>query len=135
MKEKILIIDDDREYISQVAEVLEEEEGYSVGFTTNGYDAFNLLSVVKYDLIILDINMPRINGLDVLKELKETKTTKLIPVLMSTGDSSVDAVKNAILLGADDYIVKPLDVDMFLDKIYVLLKIRSFVKRWGVLPK
>jgi len=135
MKEKILIIDDDREYISQIAEILEEEEGYSVGFTTDGYVAFDMLNAVTYDLIILDLNMPRISGMEVLKELKNTKTTRLIPVLMSTGDSSVEAVKKAIKLGADDYIVKPLDVDMFLDKIYVLLKIRSFVKRWGVLPK
>ena len=133
MKEKILIIDDDREYISQLAEVL-EEEGYQVGFTTSGLSAFNMLDSINYDLIILDINMPRMNGMEVLSELKSTKTTRLTPVLMSTGDSSADSVKQAVQLGADDYIIKPIDVDLFLDKIYVLMKIRNFVKKWGVLP-
>ena len=134
MKDKILIVDDDREYISQLAEIL-EEEGYQVGFTANGQMAFNMLDSVTYDLIILDINMPRMNGMDVLKELKSTKSTRLTPVLMSTGDSSSDSVTRAIKLGADDYIVKPIDVDLLLDKVYVLLKIRNFIKRWGVMPR
>ncbi len=133
MREKILIIDDDREYISQLAEVL-QEEGYLVGFTANGQMAFNMLDSTTYDLIILDINMPRMNGMEILKELKATKSTRLTPVLMSTGDSSTESVKRAIKLGADDYIVKPLDVELLLDKIYVLIKIRTFIKRWGVMP-
>ena len=134
MREKILIIDDDRTYISQIAEIL-EEEGYLIGFTTNPQVGYTMLDSAEYDLIILDIHMPRITGLEVLKELKSSKTTKLIPILMSTGDSSKDSVQQAIQLGADDYIVKPIELDLFLDKVFVLLKIRNFVKKWGVLPR
>jgi len=134
MREKILIIDDDRTYISQIAEIL-EEEGYLIGFTTNPQVGYTMLDSAEYDLIILDIHMPRITGLEVLKELKSSKTTKLIPILMSTGDSSKDSVQQAIQLGADDYIVKPIELDLFLDKVFVLLKIRNFVKKWGFLPR
>ena len=134
MKEKILIVDDDRTYISQIAEIL-EREGYSVGFTTNPQMGYNMLESVQYDLIILDIHMPGVSGLEVLKELKETKTTKLIPVLMSTGDSTKNSVHQALQFGADDYIVKPIDIDLLLDKVFILLKMRAFVKKWGVLPR
>jgi len=133
LKDRILIVDDDRQYIAQLAELL-EDEGLEVGFATNGSDALKMVQAVLYDIIILDINMPRMSGLDVLKELKESKSTKMVPVLMSTGESDKETVVTAIKLGADDYIVKPIDSNVLFDKLYVLLKIRSFVKRWGVLP-
>lgn len=133
MKDRILIVDDDRQYIAQLAELLESED-IEVGFATNGGDALKIVQAIEYDIIILDINMPRMSGLDVLKELKDSKSTKMTPVLMSTGESDKDTVLTAIKLGADDYIVKPIEADILFDKLYVLFKIRSFVKRWGVLP-
>ena len=134
MQDKILIIDDDSIFVSQLAELL-HKEGYKVGFALNAENGMQMLSTTNYELIILDLNMPRVNGMEVLKELKSTKSLSLIPVLMSTSEADKDVVLAALRIGADDYIVKPIDIDTILDKIYGLLKIRHFIRRWGVLPK
>lgn len=134
MENRVLIIDDDAHFVSQITEIL-QKEGYKVGFALNAKDGLTKLDVANYDLVILDINMPEMNGFEVLKELKSSKTHKLTPVLMSTSSSDKDIVVKAVHHGADDYIIKPLDVDSLLDKVYILMRIRSFIKKWGVLPK
>ena len=134
MENRILIIDDDPSFISQVTQIL-KKENYKVGFALNAKDGLCKLEAVSYDVVILDINMPGMNGFEVLEELKSSKTYKLIPVLMSTADANKEIVLKAIKNGADEYIVKPIDVESFLDKVYTLMRIRNFIKRWGVLPK
>jgi len=134
MQDKILIIDDDSVFVSQLTELL-HKEGYKVGFALNAENGMKMLASTNYDIIILDLYMPRIDGMEVLKELKSTKSLSLIPVLMSTSEADRDIVLEALRIGADDYIVKPIDIDMILEKIYGLLKIKHFIKRWGVLPK
>ncbi len=134
MKDKILIIDDDKEYIFKLVKLL-EKEGYAVSYTTNGQTAFNMFESTRYDLIILDLHMPNVDGLEILKDLKDIKSNRLTPVIISTSDTSTDVVVKAIKYGADDYMVKPIDVELFLDKVHVLLRIRHFVKKWGVLPR
>ncbi len=134
MENKILLIDDDSSFLGQAIELLKKNR-YKVGFALNAKDGLNMLEKTQYDLIILDINMPLKNGFDVLKDLKAEKSLKLIPVLMSTSESDKEIVLKAIKLGADDYLVKPLDEKILLDKVYSLLKIRNFIKRWGILPK
>jgi len=130
---KILIIDDDMKYISQLLEILKEYD-LKVGFSVNAPEALNILNSTSYDLIILDINMPIMNGFEVLEELKNSKTTRLIPVLMSSSESDKESVLKAIKLGADDYLLKPIDQNALLDKVSTLLQIRDFVLRWGLLP-
>lgn len=130
---KIFIIDDDLKYISQITKILSDYD-LKVGFSVNAQDALDILATTSYDLIILDINMPRMNGFDVLKELKSSKTTKLIPVLMSSSDSDKESVLKAINLGADDYILKPVEEELLVNKMSDLLRIRKFILRWGLLP-
>ena len=132
MTSRVLIIDDDVKVISQLSTLL-SNGGYKVGFSMSAEDGLQVLDSVEYDIIVLDINMPRMNGFDVLEELKSNKRFKLIPVLMSTGESDKKSVLKAIELGADDYIIKPIDASLFLDKVYSLARIRSFIKKWGVL--
>jgi len=134
LENKILLIDDDSRFLGQAIELLKKNK-YKIGFALNVEDAFKVLDKTKYDLIILDINMPFKNGLDMLKELKATKSYKLIPILMSTSESDKDIVLKTIKLGADDYIVKPLNEEILLSKVHTLLKISNFIKRWGVIPK
>ncbi len=134
MENKILLIDDDSSFLGQAIELL-KKNGYKVGFALNAEDGLTMLRKIQYDLIILDINMPLKNGFDVLKDLKTNKSLKLIPVLMSTSESDKEIVLKAIKLGADDYIVKPLDEKVLLNKVHSLLKITNFIKRWGILAK
>jgi len=131
---KILVVDDNAEIVSQIVEIL-AKDGYKVGFTLNAKDGLKVLDTIDYDLIILDINMPRMNGFDFLLELKSNKRHKLIPVLMNTAEADKSSVVKAIKLGADDYIIKPINKKVLLEKVADLFKIRNFVKRWGVLAK
>ena len=133
MENKILLIDDDSSFLGQAIEVLKKNK-YKVGFALNAVDAFKILEKTQYDLIILDINMPIKDGFDILQELKVSKSYKLIPVLMSTSETQKEVVLKAIKYGADDYIVKPLNEEILLNKVYMLLKIRNFIKRWGIIP-
>ena len=133
MENRVLIIDDDIEYISQLAEIL-KEDAYKVGFARSAENGLEVLDSIDYDLIILDINMPRMNGFEVLEELKSNKRHRLIPVLMSSSDTHKESVLKSLTLGADDYIIKPIDADLLLDKVFHLMKIRNFIKKWGVLP-
>ena len=131
---RILIIDDDATLVSQLVEIL-TKDGYKVGFALSAKNGLQSLDATEYDLIVLDINMPRMNGFDVLSELKSNKRHKLIPVLMSTAEADRESVVKAIKLGADDYVVKPINAELLLHKVSELFKIRNFIKRWGVLPK
>jgi len=134
IEDRILIIDDDSIFVSQLAELL-HKEGYKVGFALNAENGIQMLTSTNYDLIVLDLYMPRVDGMELLKELKSVKSLSLIPVLMSTAEADKKVVIEALKNGADDYIIKPIDIDIILEKIRGLLKIRHFVKRWGVLPK
>ena len=133
-EDRILIIDDDSIFVSQLAELL-HKKGYKVGFALNAENAMQMLTATNYDVIILDLYMPRVDGMEFLKEVKSIKSLSLIPVLMSTAEADKKVVIEALKSGADDYIIKPIDVDKILEKVRGLLKIRHFVKRWGVLPK
>ena len=65
--------------------------------------------------------MPEINGFEVLKELKNSKIHKLTPILMSTSDSNKEVVLKTMKRGADNYIVKPINIDFLLNKVYILM--------------
>lgn len=105
MAHSILIVDDDIILRQMYEERLKAEE-YSVDAATDGEEALKKAKDKKFDLILLDIMMPKINGLDVLKMLKSDEDTKNIPVILLTAlIQDVDKQKG-LAFGADDYIVK-----------------------------
>lgn len=104
---KILIIDDDPQVIASIAEVLEE---YKVLASPNGEKGFEVALNSKPDLILLDWEMPELNGIETLKKLKEETQTKDILVIMITGImTSIQNLKEALDAGAIDFIRKPVD--------------------------
>ena len=108
MSNKILIVDDElsmREFL----EILLCGEGYNVDSAASGPEAIKILNVNRYDLVISDIQMPEMNGLELLKNIKDISPTT--EVLMMTAYASTDTAVEAMKSGAYDYITKPFKVD------------------------
>ncbi|MDD8019410.1 MAG: response regulator [Bacteroidota bacterium] len=103
---KILVIDDDQPIRTGIRDLL-EVKGYTVFITDNGKDGIAFAQELSPDLIICDIMMPKIDGYDVLKTLKDDPATALIPFIFITSKSEMTDLRHGMGLGADDYIVKP----------------------------
>jgi len=114
----ILNVDDIVDNI-QVAMNFLKEDSYEFSFATEGAEALDLLeqSSVKFDLILLDIMMPGLDGFDVCQRLKENPLTKDIPVIFLTAKVDVDAISKGFSLGAVDYITKPFHADELLARV------------------
>ena len=106
MNRKILIADDDAEMLELLGSML-EDEGYSVVRAENGAEAVDLARKELPSLVMLDIHMPRMDGLQACKAIKTDQVTKAIPVLMLTVEGSIKEIEQAIAYGAATYITKP----------------------------
>jgi CheY-like chemotaxis protein len=106
IKKRILVIDDEQISREGVGEVL-EEEGYEVALVADGQEAVARLSSFLPDLVLTDLQMPRLDGIGVLNHVKNIYPTT--PVIIFTADITIDAKRTAERLGVQDYINKPLD--------------------------
>ncbi len=110
MSKKIsVLVVDDEEHIRNILEYNLRLEGFEVYLAENGRTALERARQKKPDVILLDWMMPEMDGLEVLSELKRDKTTEHIPVFMLTAKGMSSDVGQALLKGADDYIVKPFE--------------------------
>ena len=107
-KHSILIVDDN-EMISEPLGMLLELQGYEVAMAVNGRNALDMLEERQYDLILLDIMMPEMNGYDVLQYLKSNPDLRHIPVVMLSALDEMESVVRCIKMGAEDYLFKPFD--------------------------
>jgi DNA-binding response OmpR family regulator len=117
--ETILLIEDNNEILENFTELL-EIEGYKVLAASNGKKGVELARQFIPDIIICDVLMPLMDGHEVLHLLMETSATFQIPFIFSTSMSEQVDRKEALSLGADDYIIKPFDTEVLL----------RTVKRW-----
>lgn len=120
MQEKrILIVDDDDE-IRDLLEFDVRASGYFVDTAKDGMEGLNKALNNTYDLILLDVMMPKMNGFDVCKNIRQAKLA--IPILMLTAKGTIDDKTEGFDCGADDYLVKPFDIQEVLLRIRVLLR-------------
>jgi DNA-binding response OmpR family regulator len=113
---RILLVDDEPLIINFVAIKL-KSEGFEVACAENGEDALGMVKTVKPDLILLDILMPKIDGLEMLRELR--KFSK-VPVIVISAKSEVS--RQVIEMGANGFIAKPFDPDVLIARIKSVLK-------------
>jgi len=118
MKHSILIVDDEQT-IRESLHLLLQGEGFDSECAKDGREALNLALDRKFDLIILDLHLPKINGLDVLKQVKEHCPDTIVLIVTSYYDLEIAA--EALLLGASRMILKPIDFEELLDIIANLL--------------
>lgn len=114
----ILIIDDLVDNI-QVAMNILEEDAYSLSFATHGEEALSLIkqSSTQFDLILLDIMMPGLDGFDVCKRIKDDPQHKDIPIIFLTAKTDIDSFSQCFSLGAVDYISKPFQAEELLARV------------------
>jgi len=118
---KIMIVDDEQDIVFIMGVIL-KKKGYEVITACDGLDCIKKVETEPPDLILLDNIMPNMNGLAVLSKLKASIKTKNIPVIMVTALADHDYVTGAQKGGAVDYVVKPFDYAVLLEKIGQVLK-------------
>ena len=118
MKQTIALVDDDRNILTSVAMTL-EQEGFQVRTYTDGESALQGLISRPVDLAVLDIKMPRMDGMELLQRLRQR--TSLPVIFLTSKDEEVDEVMG-LRLGADDYITKPFSQRLLLERIRALLR-------------
>ena len=116
---KVLVIDDNPKFLEDSLPLY----GYEVEVATDGLKAMKTLSKKNdFDIVLLDVMMPNMNGWDVLKEIRENENTKMLPIIMTTAISEEQKIVKGLKMGADDYIVKPFVLSTLLARIEAVIR-------------
>jgi len=118
-QELILVVDDDREMLKMLNRTL-ELEGYGVALADDGRSALTMLEEREPDLVLLDIVMPELDGFEVLSRIRQRYS---MPVIMLTGRCEVTTLRDALVLGADDYVKKPFSTRELLARVRAKLRL------------
>jgi CheY-like chemotaxis protein len=121
MASRILIVDD-TETMRLYEHMLLSGQGYDLDMASDGAEAIEKIAQRKPDLVLLDIMMPRMNGIECCRKIKSSDETKDIKVVMVTTKSEYEKVKEAFAAGCDDYVTKPINRVELLAKMKELLK-------------
>lgn len=116
---RVLVVEDEKN-LNRIISELMEDEGYSVDSCFNGLDGLDYARAASYDVIILDINMPKLNGLDMVRRLREEGDTT--PVLFLTARDSVSDKVEGLESGGDYYLVKPFDFSELMAVVRVMTR-------------
>ena len=119
MVEKVLVVDDE-ESIRDLLNSFLKREGYEVVLASNGEEAIKLAETESPHLILMDIIMPGLDGIETCKRLKEEATTKSIPIILATAFR--DTLTRALEVGADDFVTKPFHL------LEVAIRVRSSLR-------
>ena len=126
MKKNILLIDDNRESLNTTEEIIHTfMDNVNVFTALNGKNGISLALKHKMDVILLDLNMPEMNGIEVCKRLREMEETQYTPVIFFTGMDTDSAIRSeALAVGGDEFISKPIQVSELVARINAMLRIK-----------
>ena len=116
----VLIVEDNRNISEMVGEYL-EGRGFEVDFAADGLDGYRLATENSYDVIVLDLMLPRMDGIEVCKRLRE-EARKSTPILMLTARDTLDEKLTGLSAGADDYLTKPFAIQELEARLRVLIR-------------
>lgn len=125
MKARILIVDDEQDALDLMREVF-EKKGYTPITALNGLEALNIVKQQEPDVILTDIRMPEMDGMELLRVL--TKDYPHIPVIMVTAHGTIETAVDAMKMGAKDYILKPIRINEILSKVERITQLNSLIK-------
>jgi two-component system, sensor histidine kinase and response regulator len=125
-KNKILVVDDNSENIRIIGSIL-RENAYQVGFAMGGQQALDVLETrgKEYDLILLDVNMPGLNGFEVCRKIREKQRLKEIPVIFLTANSEPERIIEGFSSGGQDYVTKPFHAGELLSRISTHIELKN----------
>jgi signal transduction histidine kinase/GGDEF domain-containing protein len=109
MENKVLVVDDEKEIREFLLKALTRIAGFQVELAENGEEAIKKISIQRFDLVMTDLKMPRVDGLQLIKEISRSNP-EILTVLM-TGHGSIDSAIEAMKQGASDYLTKPINLD------------------------
>lgn len=121
---KVLVVDDEPVIRELEAGVL-GELGHQVIQASNGEEALRLIGEDPPDLVLLDIMMPGLTGIEVCRQLREDKRTRTIPVIVVSGVDAKKALEESIIAGADDFLAKPIDSLELMVRVRSMLRVRN----------
>lgn len=121
---KILIVDDNNENIQVLANLLSQHY-YDVDYALNGSDALDLINSDDFDLILLDIMMPVMDGFEVCKKIRENKATNEIPIIFLTAKTDVESIEKAFQQGGVDYLCKPFISEELLARVKTHIELKN----------
>src|ERR671929_651911 len=124
----LLVVDDEELNREGLARHL-RRHGYAVSLAKSGREAIQQLGDGHFDLVLLDIMMPGMNGLEVLKFLRRVDSLIDLPIIMVTAKGESEDIVEALELGANDYVTKPLDFPVVLARIRTQLALKRAVER------
>ena len=127
MPGRILIVEDEESIARMVAEAM-KRHGYACSIAYDGDEALNAAYELIPDLIILDVMLPRLDGLEVARRLKNDRSTKDIPIIMLTARREEEDVLSGFAAGASDYVRKPFSISELAARVGILIKRAAPVK-------
>lgn len=122
---RLLVVEDEKDLNKIIVKNL-EAEGYIVDYCYDGEDAVIYMTTIHYDAVILDVMIPKLNGFDVLKKIREMKIET--PILFLTARDNVEDIVFGLNIGADDYMVKPFSFDELMARLRVIVRRKPEVR-------
>ncbi|MEP0827108.1 MAG: response regulator transcription factor [bacterium] len=126
MSAKRILLVEDEKHIAEGIILNLEQEGYEIVWASDGNQALEYYSHGKYDLIILDIMLPGIDGLEVCRRIRNKLGTE--PIMFLTARDSLDDRKDGLTIGADDYITKPFDLEELILRIKAIFRRQAWLR-------
>ena len=120
-RRKVLLVDDDVELVEVMTKFLEEDGRFDVKIATTGFDAGMLVKEYRPDMLVLDIMLPDINGKEVCQRVRADSTMEDVRILCISGMIEEDKIQDLRLAGADDFMHKPFDAEMLIDRMCKML--------------
>jgi serine/threonine protein kinase/CheY-like chemotaxis protein len=132
---KRILVVDDNEMNTDLLKRRLERRGFLVVTAPSGRDAMRVLDREAFDMVLLDVMMPEMNGIEVLEAIRATKSQMMLPVIMATAKSDNVDIVEALDKGANDYVTKPIDLDILLARMRVHLRHSERPTRSSVPPR
>jgi cyclic di-GMP phosphodiesterase len=131
---RVLIIDDESN-IRNFCKYILQSEGLDCDEAAGGLEALDLISKKKYDLLLLDVNMPDMTGLDLCKQLRDKPPYPNLKIIMTSGNGNVDVLSQMLLTGADDFLTKPFSLTQLKARIKAALRLKEAQDRTDLLNR
>ena len=126
-KRKVLVVDDDKDLVDLLVDVLEGDGRFETRSVNNGFDAGMTVREYRPDLIILDVMLPDINGKDVCVRVRGDKSLEAVKIVCVSGIVEEDKIEELRRAGADEFLAKPFETEKLIETICRLLEIESIV--------
>ncbi len=126
-KRKVLVVDDDRDLVELIVDVLERDGRFETRTVNNGFDAGMMVKEYRPDLIVLDVMLPDINGKEVCQRVRNDSSLDEVKIICISGMVEEDKISELKAAGANDFLQKPFDTERLIERLCGLLDIESFV--------